>query len=334
MNEPLNIAISGVGGDVGQGVVKSLEISEFDINFFLLSSDLDSAFLYLYKDTFLSPRVADPNYLNFIKRFIVKFKIQLFIPTIDSEISLFAEAAQEIEIETGCKVFVNSSMATAVTQDKWETFKFLKDSGFATPHTVVQGSLGLAEFRDRGHYPIISKPRKGAGSKNITVIYNEAQLEELQNNHDYIIQDYLDDKLDEVTCGVYLDDTLNVVGVSVLKRKLKNGSTNLAERLFLPKIEYEVSEVAKKLGTKYLNVQGKLDGNNIVIFELNGRLSGTVSMVSKIFNAPELYIRENFNGEKLQRQETTHGFVSIRFQEEIYTTVGDMEQLIQRSQGI
>jgi carbamoyl-phosphate synthase large subunit len=334
MSERLNIAVSGVGGDVGQGVVKSLEISEFDINFFLLSSDLDSAFLYLYKNTFLSPKVIDPDYLNFVKRFIVKFEIQLFIPTIDSEIFLFAEAAQEIEMETGCKVFVNSSMATAVTQDKWKTFKFLRDSGFATPHTVVQGSLGIAEFRERSLYPLISKPRKGAGSRNIKVIYDETQLDELQNNHDYILQEYLGDELDELTCGVYLDDSLNVIGVSVLKRKLKNGSTNLAERIFLPRIEGEVTEVAKRLGTKYLNIQGKLDGYSINIFELNGRLSGTVSMVSKIFNAPELYIREKFNNEKLQRNETLDGFVSIRFQEEIYTTVGDMEQLIQRSQGI
>ncbi len=334
MVKKIKVGISGVGGDVGQGVIKSLEASKFQCDYYLLSSEIDSAWLYLYKNSFLSPRVTDPNYLKFIERFISKFDIEVFIPTIDSEITLFANASQDIEKKTGCKIFINSVETVTITQDKWKTYKFLNDGGFFTPHTVIQDEAGLTKFRDRGLFPLISKPRSEAGSRNIKIVYNETQMRELTADNKYILQDYLGDSLDELTCGVYLDDSYNVIGIAVLKRTLSNGSTKIAERLFLPQVEEQVAAVARGLRAKYLNIQGKYDGQELVIFELNGRLSGTVAMVSRIFNAPELFISEKLHNEKLKKTNSLEAFIAIRFQDEIYTTSENVKDLILRSREL
>ena len=45
---------------------------------------------------------------------------------------------------------------------------------------------------------------------------------------------------------------------------------------------------------KYLNIQARLFNNEVYIFEFNGRFSGTTGIISIVFNAPEMFIREKF----------------------------------------
>ena len=63
-------------------------------------------------------------------------------------------------------------------------------------------------------------------------------------------------------------------------------------RVINENISKELILLAKKLKIKYLNVHSFYINLKLLIFEFNGRLSGTFIMISKIFNLIELFIKE------------------------------------------
>ena len=65
--------------------------------------------------------------------------------------------------------------------------------------------------------------------------------------------------------------------------------------------------MAQAAGLKYINIQSMRRGDKLIPFEFNGRLSGSTAMVSKIFNAPEMFVRERLLGETLTRIENSTG---------------------------
>jgi carbamoyl-phosphate synthase large subunit len=148
------------------------------------------------------------------------------------------------------------------------------------------------------------------------------------------MQEWLNPELGEYTSGLYLGDDGEIKGVCTFRRTLKGGSTYIAERIVDPVLEQPLVSIAQTLGMKYLNIQSMLRGNELVPFEFNGRLSGTTAMVSKVFNAPEMFIRERIMGEKLQKVINQSLFVAMRYYEEIYASHEEVNELLTRSKQI
>ena len=92
--------------------------------------------------------------------------------------------------------------------------------------------------------------------------------------------------------------------------------------------------IARALGMKYLNIQSMRRGDELVPFEFNGRLSGTTAMVSRVFNAPEMFIRERILGERIARVDNPVRFVAMRYYEEVYATPEQIDALLARSAEI
>ena len=327
----IKVAITGVGGAVAIGAIKALENSGLPIQFYLMCIDPRSAWLYRYPNSTISPRVDSPKYINFLLQHLKQNAIDVLIPTIDSEIELVAKHADRIREATGCKIFVNSIESTAITQDKYQTYEFLMSEDFSTPRTYL-----FDEYFETSEiqFPCLLKPKRGAGSKGISLVQTVAELEYFQRDSNYIIQEFISGDFQELTCGVYLSSSEEVMGVSVLSRELRNGSTMFAERIINLDIEAEVIQIAQALKTRYLNVQAKYDGKRLYVFELNGRLSGTTSIVSRIFNAPAMFIREEVLHEPISRVESNETFIALRYQDEIfinridYDTMLDKEHLL------
>ena len=82
---------------------------------------------------------------------------------------------------------------------------------------------------------------------------------------------------------------------------------------------------------KYVNIQGRLKNNRLYIFELNGRLSGTTGIISRVFNAPELFLRERIFGEPIKRVVNNDEFYVMRYFEDIIVSQSSMDDLLDRS---
>jgi len=318
----IKILVSGVGGDVAQGVIKCLQESSLRTQIYKIGHSAEESWLHRDELSFLSPPVSADGYSDYLLSFIKKYKVDIFIPCIDSEILKISRISSLITKETGCKVIVGEIEKILICEDKYQTFKFLKNNGFCFPQTYLSTDR---EYKD---FPYILKSRVGAGSKDVSEVQSKKELRNRGFGTAHILQEKLNG--DEYTAGVYLGNDKEIKGVCIFKRKLKCGSTNFAERIIDADMEYYVSSIAKKLGLNYVNIQFKLKGGVPCPFEFNGRFSGTTGMIGKVFNAPEAWIRENLLDEHVPPCTDNQKFYVMRYAEEIYATEEQMRSLIGR----
>ena len=77
----INLLISGAGGDVANGVLKSLLITKIKFNLYIVGSNKLVLKEYPLFNTFKSPLVKKKrDYINFLKDIIKKEKIDFFFP--------------------------------------------------------------------------------------------------------------------------------------------------------------------------------------------------------------------------------------------------------------
>ncbi len=330
----IKILVSGAGGDVGQGVLKALATSRLDIELYTTCIGPHSSWLHAGINSFIAPPSADEEYVAYLIRLIRRFGIQVFFPTVDSEITKISREKARIEGETGALVFVDDLNGVSICDDKFNTAEFLRINGFAYPESAVADSQLAGVLAERLGYPVIVKKRSGKGNQEVYQVNTSAELGRRLGDPAFVVQEWLDPACGEYTSGLYLGDDGEIKGVCTFRRQLKGGSTFIAERIIDPILEKPLEDIARTLGMKYLNIQSMRRGNELVPFEFNGRLSGTTAIVSKVFNAPEMFIRERLLGGHLDRVDNPFPFVAMRYYEEVYATPEQIGTLITRSAGI
>lgn len=324
----IKVLVSGAGGDVAQGVMKALLSSRLDILIYTTCISRYSAWLYKPEvQGFIVPPSSHKDYIDFMIRLINKLDIQVFIPTVDSEILRIADNRERIEADTNAKVFVGGYKSVRVCDDKLRTVSFLRKNGFRFPDTSLAIESEASLLLERVGFPLILKPRTGGGSRHVRKIHNMTEFEECMGNEDQILQEWLDPSGGEYTSGIYIGDDAEVKGICTFKRILKGGSTVVAERIIRPDIDEQLTSIAIKLDLKYVNIQSMMSGDTIIPFEFNGRLSGSTAMVAKVFNAPELYIREKILGHRIEKCSDDRTFVALRYFEEIYTSIETINKM-------
>lgn len=327
MGRRIRILVSGAGGDAAQGVIKALRHSNLDVEIFATCIRPESPGLHLADRGFVAPLSSSERYLPFLQTLIAAFNIDVFIPTVDSEIPAIAVDRERLESETGVRVFVNDSAQVRITADKLVTAEYLKEQGLPAALSCSAGADNAAKFARTLGLPLIIKPRRGHGSQGLTVATEWSQVDEVLGDDEWMLQEWIDPAGGEYTIGAYLGDDHEIKGICILRRELRNGSTVIAQRVLDVAIEVQVRNLVEVLQAKYLNIQAMQRDGVLIPFELNGRLSGSTAMVSKVFNAPEMFIRERVLGEKLRVTTSNDEFIAMRYMHEVYASVEDVEAL-------
>lgn len=327
----LRLLITGGGGQVAQGVMYCLEESELDLEIYLAGNDPYSIDLHNHKNSILMGNVNEKDYIHRLIELIFKYEIEVLIPTIDSEIVKIAKAKIEIEEKTRCIVLVGNIKSVEITSDKKKTIDFLSENGFAHPSTECMGGEGFEIFLSNNDFPCVIKSRFGNASKEVYVIRSRAEGYKWVGNSDYIVQEFLDPLDGEFTTGIYTDKNGVPVASCTLKRSLQYGGTQIGERIVDVKLEEPLRAMASTLGLPYLNVQSMKVGQKLIPFEFNGRFSGTTGMISKVFNGPELYIREHVLNQQIEPVVSTLSFIASRGSYFGYFSEADVDLL--RSSG-
>lgn len=282
----LNIAITGVGGGVGQSILKSL--ANTDYNLIALDGDLLGAGLYATNKSYLIPYANDPAYINRLLEICQREKIALLFPGLDAELmplSLHRDAFKAI----GTTVVVSAPEVITISDDKQVTYNELIKVGVNVPFTCnAQNFIPKSE-----DFPLIIKQKLGgARSKNVYFIKNVAEwkstIEKIGDViSDFIVMEYIEGE--EYTCGtINLENSCK--GVIVLRRILRDGDTY---KCFVEKneiIEKEVRlvvESIKPFGA--CNVQLIIRNGKPYVFEINARCSGTTAARTLSgFNEPKM----------------------------------------------
>lgn len=333
--EQINVLVTGVGGNVGQGIIKALRLSKLNLKVVGADASPYSAGLFRVDKGYLVPKAGEKNYVSEMTRICCQEKIHCVMLGPDQELLCVAQNKEIIEKKTGAKVIISSVNVIETGNDKWLTYLFLREADLNYPKSFIPTSAqeNLAQA-DKLGYPLVVKPRVGFGSKDILVVHRKEELNAvIQRVHNPIIQEYLLPDDEEYTSEAFALKDGSIHGIITMKRKLYRGTSVLAKCDDYPEIKAQTHKAAlalKPLGP--CNFQMRLTKAGPVIFEINPRFSGTTVARAKFgFNSPENAIRHFVLGESLPPPTLEKG-IMLRFWDEIYLPPESLDQIMAEKQ--
>ena len=111
---------------------------------------------YAATHRYAPPRIDDAGYVPFLAELCERHDVGAILPLTDLDIEVLAVARETGELPA----LVPSSEVARATYDKYETHLLLERHGLPSPPTVLPGTEPPA-------YPVIVKPRRGSGARDI-----------------------------------------------------------------------------------------------------------------------------------------------------------------------
>lgn len=276
-----NILVTGAGALLGQGILRLLQISNFPKKIFTADPDPRSTGHWLGDYAITIPKASDADYILAIEKIVVEHEISAILVGTDVELYKFAEVKDYFLSKYNCKVVVSDKEIIAIANDKFLTAKFLKENNFPYPKSVMATNKEhLLELQNEMGFPLFAKPIDGARSMGLIKIHN---LEELlaiyDENSNLVVQQFLSDDLGEFTSGCIVVDG-KCKAITTLRRDLRDGNTYRAYRdENSTKYDAIITKIAEKLNPDGpANFQFRILNGEPVIFEINGRFSGTTPL--------------------------------------------------------
>jgi carbamoyl-phosphate synthase large subunit len=115
------------------------------------------------------PLFSDSKCLRSVLALCESENISALVPLTNKSIEFMAEHREKLGAG-GCHLWIPQNRAIEICHDKWKLFEFLKAEGFDTPQTFLPGKIET-------EFPLIAKPRRGEGSKDLFVLEDGGDLE-------------------------------------------------------------------------------------------------------------------------------------------------------------
>ncbi len=270
------ILVSGASTIIGYGILKSLRQAHPEYRLIGISVHEDSA-AQAFCDIFeKAPLTNDEIYISWLLDLIKKYNVAIAIPGIELDVFVWSERREEIQ-ESGVKLLLNNPKLIQLCADKWLFYKYLveNNSPYAIPTAL--------EFSEKFHeFPLLLKPRKGSGSRGISVVKNKEDLEQNIGQHvgSMMIQPIVGSIENEYTTSGLFGFDSHLHAYVTLKRKLSAfGFTETAEIVNMDSIEdaiQDLGRIFKPVGPT--NFQFRLEGSQLKLLEINPRISSTTSI--------------------------------------------------------
>jgi carbamoyl-phosphate synthase large subunit len=311
------IMITGVGGGVGQSVIKSLQN---DYELFGVDSGALAVGLHVTHESHLGKRADEDGFIETLLELATTTHCVAIFPGHDVELM---HLAKNIQVFERCSIIpiVSDPMVIEICDDKYLTYCFLNENDFPVPYTQL---FAEAVYTD----PVIIKPRRGgARSKNVYYVDSKEKFNHLKStlvNADYIVQEYIEG--DEYTCGsITLDEVC--YGTIVMKRILRDGDTYKAFVEHPSPLENYVKQVVEALKPfGACNVQLRVKNGIPYVFEINARCSGTTaSRTLAGFNEPKMILEYLFD--KKIPEYTIKNINILRYLQELIVDTESIETL-------
>ncbi len=245
----------------------------------LLALDADpdlSPACQLADGCFRVPPCTDETFIPSLGRLAREVGIDLLVPTIDTELPIFAAGKGHLERECGVRqVVVSAPAAVALARDKYQLMLALSACGVPVPATARATD---APGRDRGlQGPVILKPANGSASRGIRRLPSAEALTEAERVPEYVVQQLLDGP--EYTVNVFLGPS-GELETAVPHRRLavRQGEVSKAVTERNPLLIEQAQSLARMLAP--LGARGPLCFQAILqdgaprVFEVNARFGG------------------------------------------------------------
>jgi carbamoyl-phosphate synthase large subunit len=325
------ILITAVGGNIGQGIIKALRAAKR--RYYIVGIDMEplSAGFSMVDSYYRTPRTGDRAFLSELRRIAQKERLEAIYVCSPSELEFFSVKQTKLERELSLAIFVNPIDVVRLGSDKLRTAHFLRDAHLSYPETTLAtDKKGVQELIRRYGFPLIMKPRFGFTSKNVFSVGSRKEIEAIQALvPDMIVQRYLPDSRHEYTAATISGKDKKVIATIVLHRELNQGTTYRTELVEDESITKQVINVVNALGAVgSCNLQFRLLGDQIFVFEINPRFSGTCGIRYLYgFNDAEMMFEVFRLGLNIRQPKFRPGVV-LRYWNEIFIPAATYRTLI------
>ncbi len=220
--------------------------------------------------------MKDPAYIQNLINICKEDKIDLLIPTIDTDLLVLSENKDRFEA-VGTRVMISQPDKILICRDKNNTSQFFVDCGLHAP-------MPVNNWREyKGGYPAYIKPKDGSSSINAFKVENEDELEVYAAQvEDYIIRPFVSGH--EYTIDIFCDWNGNPLYIVPRERMQVRAGEVLKTRIFMDETMIEEARVLckkfKPCGPMTVQLIKDDEGVNWYI-EINPRYGGGAPLSMK-----------------------------------------------------
>jgi len=226
-----------------------------------VGSDIEklTAACCLADDFILFPKKDSPKLWEEIDTLLIKYKINVVIPSFDEMMIGWATQKDYFE-NKGINIIISPVETIETFGNKWKTYLFFKEIGVPCPVTSLKQD-----------YPLI-KPIYGRGAKGIKITDESVNMEgmisqKIVTGEEYTIDCFFDYKGDPVYVvprkRLYVRDGKSTKGVVIRNEQIVSYVTKIAQHI-------------KLVGP--INMQCFCDGDNLKFIEVNPRIAGGMAL--------------------------------------------------------
>lgn len=221
--------------------------------------------------------MRDPGYIQNLLDVCSADRIDLLIPTIDTDLLVLSENKEKFEA-IGTRVMISAPEMIGICRDKNKTAQFFLDCGLSAPVTVN-------DWREyKSGYPAFIKPKDGSSSINAFKVENAEELEVYAAQIDeYIVQPFVSGR--EYTIDIFCDWDGKPVSIVPRERVQVRAGEVLKTQIVLDEVMIEegrrLCECFKPCGPMTVQlIRDKQSGRDYYI-EINPRFGGGAPLSMK-----------------------------------------------------
>lgn len=303
-----SILITGIGGDIAQAAASIVRQAYPDWRVHGVDMDTRHGGSLYVDQLDIAPAANSDGFLDWLSDYVLRNDITYCLPMSEAELAVLAKNsdgrigkaqllwAGKKAIEIGC--------------DKLKTADFIRSIGIPVPWTLPATADVMPPA-----FPCLFKLRCSAGSKAVFVCNTIEEIHFYRERYpEAVIQEYLPDGKQEITCAVYRTRSGRIEVMQMLRR-LVGGFTGWAEVVAVQ----EVSEQCVKIAEAFdlfgaINVQLRMTALGPRIFEINPRFSSTVLMRHLAGYTDVLWALEEAAGHEVLSPPKNAGTILVRTQ--------------------
>lgn len=312
------VLVTGAGGPAGVAVIRSL-LRRRDAEVFAADMDGWASGLYLVPDgrRRIVPPGRSEGFVDAVDAVCRADGIDVLISTVDVELPPLAARRADL-VST---LAAPSAETLECALDKWRLAQRCAGQ-LPVPRTrLLDEEATVAEW----DFPVIVKPRRGAGSRGVRIVTSRADLEALGRDTDLIVQEYLPG--DEYSVDVLADAAGTVVAAVPRTRTRVDSGVSIAGRtVHDDALESTASAAARAIGLSGVaNVQLRraADGTPSLL-EINPRFPGALPLTIAAGVDMPSYVLDLALGLPLPEQVAFREIANVRFLEDVFIDPGDV----------
>lgn len=310
------VGILSIGSGVGQSVIESLRLTNFNFHTIGLGNNPLAFGAYECHEMVMIPSFYDNDYINALYNLCINKKIQILVPGTDDE-ALILSNQIDLFKSINVKIIVSEPSFMMLIRDKNNLSKMFKNSATFLASYNLEQVKPLIEQKIV-HFPLISKPNNGNASNGINILLDEKDfvlvsdndvIQEcaIPNKNDPNYQQYIkqlnkhkNPQISEYSFQLVLNQFGDEIGRMVSFNSLRNGVPIEIIPYFDKDVWEEIDKTIpelKKLGARGpINIQGRLTDNGLKCFEINARFTGMTGLRAELgFNEVEKLLLDYLN---------------------------------------